>query len=84
MSNAAAKLGWVIFATALAGAVLHRGSDTDAPLDTALKSAGLYQAFFLMAGIVIVLALVYMAFTIRKAMTAQRQLDEFRGRKGKG
>lgn len=79
MNNAAAKLGWLIFIAALAGAVLHPSSD--APLDTALKAAGLYQQFFVIAGLVIFLALVYMALTMRKAMTMQRRLDQLRRQK---
>jgi hypothetical protein len=80
MSDAAAKLGWLTFVAALAGAVLRRGPD--APLDAAMKSAGVYQSFLLIIGLVIFLVLVHMALTIRKAMATQRHLDQLR-RKGR-
>ena len=79
MKVSAAKLGWLIFAAALCGRLLHRGSD--APLDAAMKSAGVYQPFLLVMGLVVFLALIYMALTIRKAMTMQRHLHQLR-RKG--
>ena len=79
MGNAA-KLGWVIFIVALAGAAFHNGADD--PFTSVLKSTGVYQPLLVILSVIIVLALLYMARTMKKTAAMRRYLDE-RKRKGR-
>lgn len=80
MGNAASKAGWLIFILALVGTAFRSGPDD--PLTAGLKSSGAYQPFVVILSVIIVLALLGMARTMKKTAAMHQYLDE-RKRKGR-
>ena len=68
--------GWLVFIAAILGAILRNGSDD--PETAAFKQADLYQPFLMTMYVAIGLAAFFLVREIRKAVKAQRTLDEIK------
>jgi hypothetical protein len=76
MGKRIAVFGWLVFFAAILGALFRSGPDD--PETAALKQANLYQPFLMVMCALIGVGVLLIIREVRKAVKAQRTLDEIR------